>query len=163
MMALTPPKKPREPREARTPMDIARFTQLLDAYGAATERWPETERHAALSLLQANAQCRALLEDAQRLDAQLDALPEFAAPEIEMSPALRARVLEIPVRHPHAAKRKGWFNLNSLAFALVPCLIGFLSGTLLQDQAPDDEDEWTVAAFDLPDPGDVDDVFEEEE
>jgi len=155
MMALNP-------NEAPTPMDIARFTQLLDAYGAAIERWPETERSAALRLLQDNAKARASRDDALLLDAQLDTLPAFEA--AELSPALRARVLEIPLRHPHAAKRKAWFSLNSLAFALVPCLIGFLSGTLVPDDTSDD-DEWSVAAaaLELPDADDSDDVFEEEE
>lgn len=69
------------------PLPLSRFAELLDAYGAGSERWPEREREAALALLAASAEARVLRDTAARLDARL-ALPAPAAP-----PGLRARVL----------------------------------------------------------------------
>lgn len=70
-----------------TTMTLPRFTALVDAYGAEASRWPERERDAALALLAASPEARALREAAAHLDARL-ALPVAAPP-----PGLRAGVL----------------------------------------------------------------------
>lgn len=49
-----------------------RFTTLIDAYGAAPERWPASERQAALAYLQATPAAQAMVAEAGRLDALLD-------------------------------------------------------------------------------------------
>ena len=99
-------------------VNLERLAQLLDAYGGDSARWPEHERAAALQLIAASPEAQVLHRAALDLDNALDlsVLPEVA------SSALRARVLEIPIKHP-AAARSGWgFNWNwKLAlFALTP-------------------------------------------
>lgn len=56
-------------------ISLQRFEQLLDAYGASPQRWPEHEHAAALQLLQQSAQAAQLMQSAQWLDEQLDLLP----------------------------------------------------------------------------------------
>ncbi len=53
-------------------MTLDRLRAVLDAYGAAPERWPDGERDAALALVAASPAARALRDDAARLDALLD-------------------------------------------------------------------------------------------
>ena len=51
-----------------------RFATLIDAYGASPERWPASERQAALAYLRAAPAAQALVAEAARLDALLDRL-----------------------------------------------------------------------------------------
>lgn len=51
-----------------------RFATLIDAYGASPERWPASERQAALAYLRATPAAQALVAEAGRLDALLDRL-----------------------------------------------------------------------------------------
>lgn len=122
-----------------TAATLERLAQLLDAYGGEPARWPEQERAAALQLIAASPEAAALHRAALELDGALDlsVVPDAA------SSALRARVLEIPIKHPFAAK-SGWgwsWNWKFALFALTPCVIGFLSGTLLMDPQSDPDDE----------------------
>jgi hypothetical protein len=125
-----------------TAVTLERLAQLLEAYGGEPARWPEAERASALQLVAAEPEAAALQRAALQLDGALElhVLPDVA------DARLRARVLEIPIRHPreereHAfsmGKRRNWmFAL----FALTPCVLGFLSGTLLLDPAADSDDE----------------------
>ncbi len=50
------------------PMPFARFRTLTETYGAAPERWPETERAAARVLLERSPEARDALADAALLD-----------------------------------------------------------------------------------------------
>ena len=124
---------------------LERLAQLLDAYGGDSARWPAHERAAALQLIAASVEAQVLHRAALDLDGALDVsvLPEVA------SNALRARVLEIPIKHP-AAARSGWgwnWNWKLALFALTPCVIGFLSGTLLMEPNVDADDEaWDEVA-----------------
>ena len=118
---------------------LERLAQLLDAYGGDSARWPEHERASALQLIAKNPQAQVLHRAALDLDGALDlsSMPEIA------SSALRARVLEIPIKHP-AAARSGWswsWNWKLALFALTPCVIGFLSGTVLLEPNIDPEDD----------------------
>lgn len=70
-------------------MSIDRLRQVLDSYGARPEMWPSSEREAALALVLSTPEAKALLEEAEALDRMLD-----AAPQIEPSAALRARILD---------------------------------------------------------------------
>lgn len=71
-------------------MNLERFTELLDAYGADLDRWPANEQAAATLLLTDRADAR----EAQRRAAAVDMLLLRAdLPEIEPSAALRQRVL----------------------------------------------------------------------
>ncbi|HTI87682.1 MAG TPA: hypothetical protein VL966_13840 [Alphaproteobacteria bacterium] len=54
-------------------MSLARLEQLVAAYGADPERWPEAERGPALALVERSAEARARVAEARRLDRALDA------------------------------------------------------------------------------------------
>lgn len=71
-------------------MNMDRFIDLLDAYGADLDHWPQNEQAAATTMLAARSDAR----EAQRRAAAVDALLLRATlPEIEPSEALRQRVL----------------------------------------------------------------------
>ena len=59
-------------------MNAKRLEQILAAYGAKPERWPEAERDQALALLAQDAHAQRLLREARRLDGLLDSLPALA-------------------------------------------------------------------------------------
>jgi hypothetical protein len=128
-----------------TAVTLERLALLLDAYGGEPARWPEAERAAALQLIAANPQAVALQRAALELDGALDLhLLRMAAEAADAQ--LRARVLEIPIRHARAEGAHGWGlgrsrNWVFALFALTPCVLGFLSGTLLMDPAADSDDE----------------------
>ncbi len=95
-------------RIVRQPISIDRFRTLLDAYGAAAERWPEVERAAALALVAESAEARTLMDDARKLDDLLDSLPVA-----EPSPDLTERLLAAaPVAGPapSARQRSSWIR-----------------------------------------------------
>jgi hypothetical protein len=83
------------PRDLHAPMTLARFTALLDAYGAEPARWPERERAAALTLLARSPEAYAQRDEAAVLDTLLDRAPAPAPPA-----ALAARILAAA---PHVA------------------------------------------------------------
>jgi hypothetical protein len=90
------------PGDPEVPCSLERLEQLLDAYGAAAERWPERERRAAERLLAQSATARARWHEAAALDRLLDALPAEAP-----SPGLAARVLAAaPRRRPARVWRR---------------------------------------------------------
>lgn len=131
---------------------LARFEQLLEAYGGEPERWPSAERDAALRLLQSEPRARALQTAALQLDAQLG---ELLMPE--PSAQLRARVLEVPIRHARQPARARYAGFRWMLLALVPCVLGFVSGAWIQTQNESEDPGWNEAPIAL-----VDDVFEEE-
>ncbi|MEK7990967.1 MAG: hypothetical protein VSS52_008180 [Thiotrichaceae bacterium] len=63
-------------------MNIKRFTQIIEAYGADSKRWPESEREAALALL-------AISTEAQQLTQQADVLDSFLNLVAVNSPSLQ--------------------------------------------------------------------------
>ena len=69
-------------------MNLDRFSDLTDAYGADLKRWPQAARAAAEALLATDARARLLRDEADVLDGLLD-----AAPRPVVSADLRARVL----------------------------------------------------------------------
>jgi len=149
-------------------VNLERLVQLLDAYGGEPARWPDAERSAALRLIETDNEAHKLYSEACELDLALDA-SELADPT---SPQLRARVLEIPIRHERTAgnvvvPRFGW---KMMLFGLTPCVLGFLSGTLFTEPAPadlamdEDEQAWEELAqvvMPLPLADDID-LFDEE-
>ncbi len=71
-------------------MNLERFTELLDAYGADLDRWPANEQIAATALLTDRPDAR----QAQRRAAAVDTLLlRTSLPDLEPSDALRQRVL----------------------------------------------------------------------
>jgi hypothetical protein len=108
-------------------MNLKRLEEILAAYGAKPERWPEAERSSALALLARDVRAQQLLREARRLDGLLDSLPA-QTPHLDAS-SLAARLSEhpqesTPVR-PLAAARPRWRiplimpNLIGLAAAAV--------------------------------------------
>jgi hypothetical protein len=72
----------------RSQMTLARLGELLDAYGADSERWPPEEQEAACVLLAQSAQAQRRREASAQLDALLNLAPAQTA-----SPALLERIL----------------------------------------------------------------------
>jgi len=114
-------------------MDADRFGDLLDLHGSDPRAWPAAEREAALRLLDASAEARALLEEARLLDAALAAPPGPPA-----SAELRARILAAapPVAAPAGGAAvlpfrpaRRWIPVGSSALALAASLVlGFWIG-----------------------------------
>jgi hypothetical protein len=141
-------------------MDLERFRQLIEAYGAEPTRWPAAEQDAAQALTAANAQAAALLAEAAGLDRLLDQAAPLAPPIVDAE-ALIARATATPQsRQADAAERhraggggRGasangrslWLRAASLAAA---ALIGFIIGaTQLTDTS--DASAATSSAFDF--------------
>lgn len=97
----------------RTNMELERFRSLLDAYGAAPERWPEEERAAATALLADSVDARTFLSEAALLDKALD-LVEAPAP----SPELARRVEGLAHGYAIARPQRPNFAKPSLAHRL---------------------------------------------
>lgn len=82
-------------------MTPERFRHITEAYGASPERWPESERDAALALVNArDPQALAALAEARALDGMLDA-HAVAQP----SPELARRIIDSAPRQP---ERRFW-------------------------------------------------------
>lgn len=99
-------------------MNLERFTELLDAYGADLDRWPASEQAAATALLTDRADAR----EAQRRAAAVDTLLlRTGLPEIQPSDALRQRVLAQVAQLPPAltAPATDWRAQVAEALALL--------------------------------------------
>ncbi len=122
-------------RPELTPMTLTRFSELLDAYGAHVAQWPEEERAAAERFVQADAEAATLFARAQELDGLLDRY-EVA----DVSPRLRARVLEVPTVAARGKRKVGWRLAWAVAFS---CFVGVAAGALTApEEAAADDTEW---------------------
>ena len=125
-------------KDPRSNVTLSRLEQVLDAYGGEPALWPELERAALLALIAHDPQAGKLHASACALDATLDLSDLSAA----VSAQLRARVLEIPIKHarvlPSRSPRMGLFAL----FALVPCVLGFVTGNLWLERSDPDDEAW---------------------
>ena len=113
-------------------MGLDRFRELMEAYGADPQRWPDNERGVAQTLLAQNAEAVTLHRRAASLDALLDeaTLPAAAFDAERMIAAVTGqpqRTAEIvtlrPARKPSASGF--WLKVASLAAAAA---IGFFVG-----------------------------------
>lgn len=132
-----------------TPEDIdarlERLREALDRHGADLACWPVDERARAESLARSHAPARALLEQAQRVDALLLGVPTASA-----SAQLRRRVAEIPLRHPRRVAGRGlpalWPSMSrsrALASACLLLALGAGIGMSVPDEALGSaEDGW---------------------
>lgn len=125
--------------------NAARFSALLEAYGAEPRRWPEAERALALDFARAHPDAEAEWQAAAHLDALLDSLP---APQPVSSREISAVLARLPQAAPalHWA-RDLWQSLTgwrlaapAFAFALVA---GLASGITLQALTPQTQTEST--------------------
>ncbi len=85
-----------------TSMNDARFRELADAFGSDPSKWPEQERPMALQFLETNPALQAVLDDAETLDFELDAMMDVHEITIAPSPA--------DVRAPASLNLKGLLN-----------------------------------------------------
>jgi len=83
-----------------------RLEQVLEAYGASPDRWPDEDRAALLSLLETSDRGRALRDEAARLDALLDSGAEIAPPSNEVFERILGAAPEAPGRQ--AGDRATW-------------------------------------------------------
>lgn len=98
------------------PLTPARFAALAEAYGGTILRWPEPVRDAAMRMARDPA-LRALLDDADRLDATLDRWV-VAAPSRRLSDRIAAR-------GPDARRRlRLWWSGIGIATALAGAAAG---------------------------------------
>jgi anti-sigma-K factor RskA len=117
-------------------MTVARFHSLVDAYGAAPQRWPAAERAAAEALLAGSGEARLKLAAAQGLDAALDAL---SAPPPSARLVARLEGLSRPAASPERRRRR--FALPAMAAwrpaaYAATCLAGVMVGYLAMPGAP---------------------------
>lgn len=142
-----------------TPMDMARFQALLDAYGAWPARWPEAERAAAEALMAVNPAARAARRQALPFDAMLDtltppSLPAGLADRIMAAVPDRAPV-PVPVEARVAANSnvRPWpMALALAASAAIGLWVGIAAGPLTGnatagDLASLDQQEVVALAF----------------
>lgn len=136
-----------------TTMDLTRFSELLDAYGADPRRWPAAERSAAQDLLAGCAQALELQRKAALLDEALDQY--LPAPP---APALRQKLLgAVPLPRPGWRdamtvfwRDLGGWRLAGPAFA-ASLALGALLPSWLDETAVDLPDEDLIAAVQLVD------------
>lgn len=127
-------------------MDLARFADLTDAYGADSGRWPAGERGAAEAFLARSAEARRLRDTAARLDS---ALAQVTAPAA--SDALRAR-LTAAMAPPPPRGILVWIAARPLmrpvmlaAVGVLGLYLGMASGAVSTD-FDDDEVEFEILA-----------------
>jgi hypothetical protein len=126
-------------------LEMAAFERLLDIHGGRPERWPEPDREALEQLLASSALARARWSEAGRLEELLD-----AAPAIEPSAELMARVAAFPLRHPHPVRRGWWPFGNPLAPLAawgVAAALGVVVGVTQTEAGAADAD--TEAAYEV--------------
>jgi hypothetical protein len=91
-----------------TIVTLRRLDELLAAYGSNPMRWPETERAAALALLDRSPGLAAQVKEAQRLDAALDRLSD------EVSAPVAAQVAARIARDVTARRKPNRFSWGAL-------------------------------------------------
>jgi hypothetical protein len=137
-----------------------RFATLIDAYGASPERWPASERQAALAYLQATPAAQALVAEAGRLDALLDRLE---APAVHIDLARITATAQEPAANVIAFKPKArawpqqfrhWARAGALAAAGICGLVVGMEN--FSDQAVRNANAST--ALELYDAGQVEDI-----
>ena len=130
---------------AERAMTRERLQALLEAYGAALDRWPSAERGAAEALLARSESARAAKAETGRLDELLDRLQPPAP-----SPALAARLVALRVaRAPRPApiaalpalmrRPKAVAQLSRPALFVAASLLGLAVGiamTVIDAQSP---------------------------
>lgn len=97
-------------------MTLARFAQIVEAYGGEPRAWPEAERDAAQTFCAANADARALKAEAAALDSML-----AAAEAPKAGRALEDRIMADfrKAQAPRAALPGGWLGASAIAASLV--------------------------------------------
>jgi hypothetical protein len=139
---------------------LSRFQTIVDAYGAAPERWPDAEREAALALVHSSLPAARALRQARALDDRLvaDGTPHVA--EDWALAQLRARIVAAA-----GPRIESWF-IRWLGFDLTPMhlwpslgglalatVLGFtvgIGGLVQTDTDRDSDDIVLLSPIDLP-------------
>jgi hypothetical protein len=100
--------------------------KIIAAHGAAPERWPPTERAAAIALARQLPQARAWLDEATRLDGHLDAWQVQPA-----DPALHARILAAAAANPRDIDFWSWLDRLWPASLRLATIGGFACAAVL--------------------------------
>jgi hypothetical protein len=110
-------------------VELGRFRAILNAYGAAPERWPEDERMDALALTRASVAAARELADARKLDNVLSAAATSAF-EIDRLAVLQHRI--VSAAHPMMQSWTWrWFGFNLTPMQLWPSVAGLALATIL--------------------------------
>lgn len=142
---------PNEPTTDAVPFTEADFEALLDRHGAKRERWPQTERALAATLLAASPAAQRLLAEAQALEDALDVWGRAPQPF-----GLATRIVANARAHPFDPWREWWTTKlwRTASAACVPLLVGFVFGSTvasadfgLEDPALDALEESVLVAF----------------
>jgi hypothetical protein len=112
-------------------VELGRFLTILEAYGAASERWPEAEREAASALARASVPAARALAEARLVDEALEGSSLFgAALEPHRFAALQARI--VGDVHPLTQSWMGrWFGFRLTPMQLWPSVAGLAMATVL--------------------------------
>ena len=135
-------------------MNQARFSELLDAYGADPQRWPAAERGPAQALLDASPEATRLRLQAALLDDALDqytlAPPPAALRQRLLSAALLPRQRSWRDSLAELWRDLGGWHLAAPAFA-ASLALGALLPLMLDESVVDLPDEDLIAAVQLMD------------
>jgi hypothetical protein len=112
-------------------VELARFQTILNAYGAAPERWPQDERDAALALTRSSVTAARALADARIID---DSLNACTFSNVTLDPdrfaLLQARI--VGAAQPTMQSWMGrWFGVNLTPMQLWPSLAGLALASIL--------------------------------
>jgi hypothetical protein len=92
---------------------LERLEEVLDAYGASPDHWPDEDRAALLALLEESESARILRDTAAGLDSLLDFSGTIDAP----TKALKDRILDAAPGNPPATRTWRWAPLVPIAAA----------------------------------------------
>lgn len=128
------------------PLSLTRAEEILNAYGAEPERWPEDERGQLLQLLTRSPELQALRETASRLDGLLDEWqPEVIRQTDTLVGSLPAQMRKKQRWADQVAAifLSGLLGWRQAALAAAPLTLGFIWG--LSGEPP--SDDWSDAEF----------------
>lgn len=142
-------------------MELGRLRMILDAYGAAPERWPEDERDEALALVRASVPAARALAEARAFDDALE-YSEFSARALapDRFAVLHSQI--VGAAHPLLQSWMGrWFGLSLTPMQLWPSVAGLamatvlgfavgLGGILQAETGHEQEDGLVFSSSDLP-------------
>lgn len=101
-----------------TPLTLAAFQDMLDAFGADPRRWPTERRAAAQSLLAVSADARAAFREARVLDDVLAAAPRAPEPDVATAARIAAAAIGAAPRE-SIAKRSTRDSLKSASNVVI--------------------------------------------
>lgn len=113
-------------------MKLSRLSAILEAYGAAPERWPPDEREAALALTKSSVPAARALAKARTLDAVLaeQAFPDIAE-DSDRFTQLHAAIVSAAGRRTTRTWFGHWFGFDLAPAQLWPSVAGLALASVL--------------------------------